>query len=95
MTSDERAAIHRKIRLVADAVREIERKVDMKILKCTCSVSSGEKTLDNDKVCFTGYNCIEYNIPVPIFMALPPKRAIIEITRALSIEYNDYGDYHN
>ncbi len=43
------------------------------------------------KVCFTGYNEIDYEIPYHIFMAIPQKRIIIEVVRALSIEFNDYG----
>ena len=87
MTDDERRTGMRVLKSIKTGIQEVESRTNIKILASSCIASDKF----SDRVCFTGYNEINYEIPYHIFMTIPQKRLIIEICRALSINYNDYG----
>jgi len=87
MTDAERSKCMEVLKAIEAGIQEVENHVNMKILAHSYMIIDDTKA----KVCFTGYNEIDYEIPYHIFMAIPPKRIIIEVARALTIEFNDYG----
>ena len=87
MTEAERSKGMEVLKAIEAGIQEVEKRVNMKILAHSYMIIDEKKA----KVCFTGYNEIEYEIPFHIFMTIPQKRIIIEVARALTIEFNDYG----
>lgn len=87
MTDIERKNGMKALKTIETGIREVEQSTNTQILACSSIIGSQ----DSDIVCFTGYNEVRYEIPFHIFMAVPQKRIIIEVARALTIEYNDYG----
>ena len=87
MTDTERSNGMKVLKEIETGIQEVEKRVNMKILAHAYMIID-EKSA---KVCFTGYNEIDYEIPYHIFMTIPKKRIIIEVIRALAIEFNDYG----
>ena len=88
MTNTERSEGMRKIKEIESCIQEIESRMNMKVLTFSGIVSDKEEA----KVCFDGYNNICYEIPYDIFKQLPTKRIVIEVMRALTIAFNDYGE---
>ena len=87
MTDLERSAAWKELRAVVNAVKEIEKQTNRQILFTYCIAPIS----DLDSVFFTGYNDVEYSIPVKLFLRLPQKRVVIEVAKALTIDTNDYG----
>lgn len=87
MTDLERSAAWKLLRAVVNAVKEIEKQTNRQILFTYCIATIS----DLDSVFFTGYNDVEYSIPVKLFLRLPQKRVVIEVAKALTIDTNDYG----
>lgn len=87
MTDTERSNGMKVLKEIEAVIQEVEKRVNMKILAHAYMIID-EKSA---KVCFIGYNEINYEIPYHIFMAIPQKRIIIEVIRALTIEFNNYG----
>ena len=87
MTEAERSKGMEVLKEIETGIQKVEKRVNMKILAHSYMIID-EKSA---KVCFTGYNEIYYEIPYHIFIAIPQKRIIIEVVRALTIEFNDYG----
>lgn len=87
MTDAERREVRAALRSITDAIRQIERQTDKQILR---SASAGVR-FGKEIVFFTGYNDAYYELPYQIFKFVPQKRVIIEVTRALTIDFNDYG----
>lgn len=88
MTDSEKSEAMRALRSITTAIREVEKQTSTKILwNAGMSIDNKSAT-----VCFVGYNEIDYNIPYHIFRTIPPKRMVIEVSRALSIDFNDYGE---
>ena len=84
----EREIMRKKRNAIVSAIKEVEAKSDTKFFDYTgVDVRNGEEF-----IYFVGYNSIRYSIPYDLFMALPDKRLIIEVARALSIEFNNYGE---
>ena len=76
-----------KIKYVESMIREIENQIGRKIL----GVSSVFGDNGQYYASFTATTSfLGYDIPYEIFMELPPKDLVIEIMRAISIEFNDY-----
>ncbi len=88
MTDEERRKGMKVLKSVETVIKEVEKRTSIKILACSSIVSSQS----SDIICFTGYNEIRYELPYQLFMTIPEKRIIIEVARALTIEFNDYGD---
>ena len=86
MTDAERSKCMEVLKAIEAGIQEVEKRVNMRILAHSYMIIDETKA----KVCFIGYNEIYYEIPYHIFMAIPPKRIIIEVVRALTIEFNDY-----
>ena len=86
MTEAERSKGMEVLKAIEAGIQEVEKRVNMKILAHSYMIIEEKKA----KVCFTGYNCIDYEIPYHIFMSIPQKRIIIEVVRALTIEFNEY-----
>lgn len=84
----DRVIMRKKKDAIVSAIREIEKQTDTKII----SFTGVDVKLGEEFIYFDAYNGISYSIPYDLFMALPPKRLIIEVTRALSIDFNDYGE---
>lgn len=87
MTDAERREVRAALNSITDAIRQIERQTDRQIL---LGATFGIKS-NREVVSFTGYNDAYYELPYQIFKSIPQKRVIIEVTRALSIDFNDYG----
>ena len=87
MTEAERSMGMEVLKAIEAVIHEIEKRVNMKILAHSYMIIDEKKA----KVCFIGYNEVYYEIPYHIFMTIPQKRIIIEVTRAMTIENNDYG----
>ncbi|WP_295068637.1 hypothetical protein [Ruminococcus sp.] len=87
MTDEERRNGMRVLKSVEIGIREVEKQTNIKILACSSIISNQS----SDIVCFTGYNEIRYELPYQVFMTIPEKRIIIEVARALTIVFNDYG----
>ena len=87
MTDEETRKGMKILKSIEAGIQEVENRSAIKILAHACMIIDEESA----KVCFTGYNEIDYEIPYHIFMTIPQKRLIIEVCRALSINYNDYG----
>lgn len=87
MTEAERDRGMEALKVIETGIKEVEERSAIKILAHAFMIIDEESA----KVCFTGYNEINYEIPYHIFMTIPQKRLIIEVCRALSINYNDYG----
>ena len=87
MTEAERSKGMEVLKEIEAVIQEVEKRVNMKILDHAYMIID-EKSA---KVCFIGYNEINYEIPYHIFIAIPQKRIIIEVIRALTIEFNNYG----
>ena len=87
MTDIERRTGMKVLKAIETGIREVEQRTNTQILAYSSIV--GNQNLDI--VCFTGYNEIRYEIPFHVFMTIPQKRIIIEVSRALTIEFNDYG----
>lgn len=87
MTDYEKSKVRQALNAVANAIREIEKRTNSKILEdyYTATVSNREIA------CFVGYNGIDYDIPCKLFIDIPQKRIVIEVARALTIDTNDYG----
>ena len=87
MTEAERSKGMEVLKAIEAGIQEVEKRVNMKILAHSYMIIDEEKA----KVCFIGYNEVYYEIPNHIFMTIPQKRIIIEVVRALTIDFNDYG----
>ena len=87
MTDSERSTTMKALKSVFNAVKEIEQQTNRQILRTYCAATIAGR----DSVFFTGYNDVEYNIPLDLFLRLPQKRVVIEVARALTIDTNDYG----
>ena len=87
MTEAERSMGMEVLKAIEAGIKEVEKRVNMKILAHSYMIIDEKKV----KVCFIGYNEVYYEIPYHIFMTIPQKRIIIEVTRAMTIENNDYG----
>lgn len=62
------------------------------IISPAISIDNNEKTA---KVIYTGMTGIEYTIPYEVYLEVPTKRLIIEISRALTVEFNKFEDRNN
>ena len=87
MTDIERRTGMKVLKAIETGIREVEQHTNTQILACSGITSNAL----GDIVSFTGYNEIRYEIPFHVFMTIPQKRIIIEVSRALTIEFNDYG----
>lgn len=87
MSDAERSKCMEVLKAIEAGIQEVEKRVNMKILAHSYMIIDEKKAT----VCFIGYNEVYYEIPYHIFMTIPQKRIIIEVTRALTIENNDYG----
>lgn len=87
MTDSERSAVMKALKSISNAVKEIEKQTNRQILLTYCAATISGREL----VFFTGYNDVEYSIPIKLFLRLPEKRVVIEVARALTIDTNDYG----
>lgn len=87
MTEAERSMGMEVLKAIEAGIQEVEKRVNMKILAHSYMIIDEKKA----KACFIGYNEVYYEIPYHIFMTIPQKRIIIEVTRAMTIENNDYG----
>ncbi|MBR5180238.1 MAG: hypothetical protein IKW90_15790 [Lachnospiraceae bacterium] len=84
----EREIMRKKRNAIVSALKEVEAQSDTKFFNYTgVDVKMGE-----EYIFFIGCNGINYSIPYELFMSLPQKRLVIEVARALSIEFNDYGE---
>ena len=75
------------LKAVEKGIKEVEAQTNLKILR-HAGITSDEYS---GVVCFNGYNETRYEIPYQIFMTIPQKRIVIEVSRALTIDINDYG----
>lgn len=87
MTDEERREGMKRLKSIEVRIKELEAHTNVKILACSSIISDNS----SDIVCFTGHNEIRYELPYQVFMTIPEKRIIIEVSRALTIEFNDYG----
>ena len=89
MTYDEKVKAMERLRVVETLIHEVEARTNKKILLgSSMCINDAENTVT---VSFTGENDIYYEIPYHIFKTIPPKRVVIEVSRAITIDYNDYG----
>ena len=86
MTQEKEKEFKRKIDYVADMIREIEKEINRKILSVPSIFIDNEQYFAS----FHGIGMLFYDIPYEIFMVLTPKELVIEIMRALTIEFNEY-----
>lgn len=84
----EREIMRKKRNSIVAAIKEIEAKTDTKFFDYT----GVDVKMDKEFIYFVGDNGVRYSIPYELFMELPQKRLVIEVARALSIEFNDYGE---
>ena len=83
----------KKLKEVSNGIRQVEAQTDAKILQMSAmSYDNNDKT---GVACFTGYSYIHYDIPYAVFLNLSTKRLIIEISRALTVEFNKFEDRIN
>lgn len=87
MTDYEKGKIRQTLDAIANAIREIEKQTNSKILGDYYTATVANREI----VCFVGYNGIDYDIPCTLFIDIPQKRIVIEVARALTIDSNDYG----
>ena len=87
MTDAERHEVKIALKSITDAIHQIEIETDRQILFDSYMMYKSNR----DIVCFKGYNSTYYEMPSQLFMSIPQKRVIIEVTRALTIDFNDYG----
>ena len=89
MTHDEKVKAMERLRVVETLIHKVEAETNRKILLGSSMFINDEKNIAT--VSFTGENDIYYEIPYHIFKTIPPKRVVIEVSRAMTIDYNDYG----
>lgn len=87
MTDAEKREVRAALNSITDAIRQIERQTDREILHHASWAIVGNREV----VSFFGCNNICYELPYQTFKSIPQKRVIIEVTRALTIDFNDYG----
>lgn len=78
---------HEKIKHISNMMHEIEDKVIGHELSYFCIVGDNERDYASF---YVRSNMLSYDIPYEIFMALPPKELVVEIMKALTIEFNEY-----
>lgn len=94
MTFEEIKKICRiKLKEVSNGIRQVEAQTGAKILQM--SGMSFDNNNETGEACFNGYNRIDLDIPYALFLSIPTKRLIIEISRALTVEYNKFEDRMN
>lgn len=86
MTEEKESEFKRKIDYVVDMIREIEKKIGRKVFTSPCITADNEQYFAS----FQGIGMHFYDIPYEVFMALTPQELVIEIMRALTIEFNEY-----
>jgi len=75
-----------KIQYVEDGIKKVEKQINRNVFRHWGISGDNE----HDYVSFFGEGLFSYTIPYEIFMVLTPKELVIEIMRALTIEFNEY-----
>ena len=86
LSQEQRKEGDEKIKAITSVMRDIEKKLDKELFSTPYISDNGK----NAYASFHGNGMLFYDIPYEIFMALPQKQLVIEIMRALTIEFNDY-----
>lgn len=86
MTNEQEQQFISKIKYVEEGIKKVEKQIGKTVFR-HWNISGDN---DHDYVSFYGEGLFAYDIPYEIFMALTPKELVIEIMRALTIEFNEY-----
>jgi len=94
MTFEEiKKELNKKVHEVNTGIHQVEEQTGIQlIISPAISIDNNERTA---VVIYHGNNGIRYEIPYEVYLSVPTKRLIIEISRALTVEFNKFEDRNN